>query len=104
MTAATPPLFWQFKTLTAKETAPRWIRHTLPVAAPSTAVPKGTPPDVVAVLKMAAKAAAEDPAFREALGKLSLGLSYADADAFRSAVQQDHAFFKQLIPKIGLRA
>ena len=68
------------------------------------AVPKGTPPDVVAVLKVAAKAAAEDPAFREALGKLSLGFSYADADAFRSAVQQDHAFFKQLIPKLGLRA
>ena len=53
---------------------------------------------------VAAKAAAEDPAFREALGKLSLGFLYADADAFRNAVQQDHAFFKQLIPKIGLRA
>ncbi len=46
--------------------------------------------------------AAEDPAFREARGKLSLGFFYADADAFRSVVQQDHAFFKQLIPKIGL--
>ena len=75
------------------------------------AVPKGTPPAVVAVLKVAAKAAAEDPAFREALGKLSLGLAHADAnadahahaDAFRSAVQQDHSFFKQLIPKMGLR-
>ena len=39
-----------------------------------------------------------------ASGKLSLGLCYAYADAFRSALQQDHAFFKQLIPKIGLRA
>lgn len=67
-------------------------------------MPKGTPPEAVAVLKVAAKAAAEDPAFREALGKLSLGFSYADADAFRNAVQQDQAFFKQLIPKIGLRA
>lgn len=67
------------------------------------AVPKGTPLEVVAVLKVAAKAAGEDPAFRDALGKLNLGFSYADADAFRIAVQQDHAFFKVLIPKIGLR-
>lgn len=68
------------------------------------AVPKGTPPEVVAVLKTATSAAAHDPAFQAALAKLSLGFSYADADAFRAAVQQDHAFFKQLIPKIGLRS
>jgi hypothetical protein len=32
--APTPPLFWQFETLVAKSTVPRWIRQTLPETAP----------------------------------------------------------------------
>ena len=68
------------------------------------AAPKGTPPEVVAILKAATRKAAEEPSFKESLDKLNLGYAYADADDFRAAMQKDSDMFKQLIAKLGLKA
>ena len=68
------------------------------------AVPKGTPPDVIAVLRAATRKAAEEPSFRESLDKLNLGYAYADADAFRAVMQRDHESFRVLIAKLGIKA
>ena len=68
------------------------------------AAPKATPPEVVAILKAATRKAAEEPSFIESLDKLNLGYAYADADAFRAAMQKDSDMFKQLIAKLGLKA
>jgi tripartite-type tricarboxylate transporter receptor subunit TctC len=68
------------------------------------AAPKGTPPEVLAALKTATRKAAEEPSFKESLEKLNLGYAYADADAFRLAMQKDSDMFKQLIVKLGLKA
>jgi tripartite-type tricarboxylate transporter receptor subunit TctC len=68
------------------------------------AAPKGTPPEVLAVLKAATKKAAEEPSFKESLEKLNLGYAYADADAFKAVMQKDSDMFKQLIVKLGLKA
>lgn len=67
------------------------------------AAPKGTPPEVVAALKTAARKVADDPAFKEALDKVNLGFAYADGDAFHTAMQKDSDAFKALIGKLGLK-
>lgn len=68
------------------------------------AAPKGTPPEVMAILRAATRKAAEEPSLKESLDKLNLGYAYADADAFRAAMQMDSDMFKQLVSKLGLKA
>jgi len=68
------------------------------------AAPKGTPPEIIAILKAATKKAAEEPSLKESLEKMNLGFAYADADAFRVVMQKDSDMFKQLITKLGLKA
>jgi tripartite-type tricarboxylate transporter receptor subunit TctC len=68
------------------------------------AAPKGTPPEVLNVLRAATRKAAEEPSFRESLDKQNLGYAYADADAFRTVMQRDHEVFRQLIAKLGIKA
>ena len=68
------------------------------------AAPKGTPPEVMAILRAATRKAVEEPSLKESLDKLNLGYAYADADAFRAAMQKDSDMFKQLIAKLGLKA
>jgi tripartite-type tricarboxylate transporter receptor subunit TctC len=68
------------------------------------AAAKGTPPEVISVLKVATARAAEDPAFRQSLEKMNLGYAYADADTFRNVMQRDNDSFKQLISKLGIKA
>jgi len=67
------------------------------------AVPKGTPPEIVAALRAATAKTAQEPAFREALQKQNMGYAYADGDAFYSVMARDHAFYKALIQKLGLK-
>jgi tripartite-type tricarboxylate transporter receptor subunit TctC len=67
------------------------------------AVPRNTPPEVVAVLRSAAAKTAAEPSLREMLDKQNLGYAYADQDEFRNAMARDDAFFKALIAKVGLR-
>jgi tripartite-type tricarboxylate transporter receptor subunit TctC len=68
------------------------------------AAPKGTPPEVMAILRAATRKAAEEHSLKDSLDKLNLGYAYADADAFRAAMQMDSDMFKQLIAKLGLKA
>ncbi|WP_454732905.1 MULTISPECIES: tripartite tricarboxylate transporter substrate binding protein [Cupriavidus] len=65
-------------------------------------VPRGTPPEVVAVLRTAAARTAAEPALRETMDKQNLGFAYADQDEFRNAMAKDNAYFKSLIAKVGL--
>ena len=67
------------------------------------AAPKGTPPEVIEILKVAAEKTARDPAFIESLQKLNLGYSYADNTAFKAQMVSDSDFYKKLIAKIGLK-
>ena len=58
----------------------------------------------VDVLRVATRKAAADPALPEALEKLNLGFSYLDAPEFGAAMKRDHEFFKDLVPKLGIRS
>jgi tripartite-type tricarboxylate transporter receptor subunit TctC len=65
-------------------------------------VPAKTPKPVLDVLRAAAKKATDEPAFRDALGKMNLTFAYLDADAFGAAMQKDETFFAALIKQLGL--
>jgi tripartite-type tricarboxylate transporter receptor subunit TctC len=65
-------------------------------------VAKGTPQDVVDVLRAATQKTAAEPSLHEAMDKLNLGYAYADAAAFKQVVARDHETFKVLIPKLNL--
>ncbi|GAA6121382.1 tripartite tricarboxylate transporter substrate binding protein [Acidovorax sp. FG27] len=67
------------------------------------AVPKATPPDVVATLGTVAAKTADDAAFREVLAKANLGWAYADAAAFQQQIDKDRAFYAELVPRLGLQ-
>ncbi|RYE59711.1 MAG: tripartite tricarboxylate transporter substrate binding protein [Hyphomicrobiales bacterium] len=67
------------------------------------AAPRGTPKAIIDVLRVTARKASEDPAFKEGLGKLNLGFAYLDAPAFAEAMQRDHEYFGQLIQKNGIK-
>ena len=80
----------------------------LAVAARSTAtisggVPKNTPPEVVAVLRTATAQIVQEPSLREALEKQNMGYAYADGPAFAAVMAKDHAFYRGLIQKLGLK-
>lgn len=64
--------------------------------------PKGTPPEVISVLRTAAAKTAAEPALREMMDKQNLGFAYADQDEFRAAIAKDDAYFKALIARLGL--
>nr|WP_232533063.1 MULTISPECIES: tripartite tricarboxylate transporter substrate binding protein [Ramlibacter] len=67
------------------------------------AVPKGTPADVVAVLRTATAKTAQEQSLREALDKQNMGYAYADGPAFAAVMAKDHAFYRALIQKLGLK-
>jgi tripartite-type tricarboxylate transporter receptor subunit TctC len=67
------------------------------------AVAKATPPDVVTALRAMTAKAAQEKSLTEALDKQNMGYAYADGDAFYAAMAKDHAFYKQLIAKLGLK-
>ena len=67
------------------------------------AAPKGTPPEVIAILAEATRKAADEPVIKEALDRLSMGQAYADGEAFRAAMKQDNEVFRQLVVKLGLK-
>ncbi|MBF9266779.1 Bug family tripartite tricarboxylate transporter substrate binding protein [Paracidovorax cattleyae] len=67
------------------------------------AVPKATPPDIVATLGTVAAKTADDAAFREVLAKSNLGWAYTDAAAFQKVIDKDRAFYAELVPRLGLQ-
>ncbi len=66
------------------------------------AVPKATPPEIVAQLSDVARKAAEDAGFRDTLTKASLGWAYADAAAFQAVIDKDRAFYAALVPRLEM--
>ena len=66
------------------------------------AVPKATPPEIVAQLSEVTRKAAEDAGFRDTLTKASLGWAYADAAAFQAVIDKDRAFYAALVPKLEM--
>lgn len=67
------------------------------------AVHKATPPDIVAILRAATAKTADEPSLREALDKQNMGYAYAEGDAFAAVMAKDHAFYRGLINKLGLK-
>ncbi len=64
------------------------------------AVPKGTPADVVEVLKVAAQKAAAEASFKDTLAKANLGEAYLDATAFKASIESDRESFKMVLSKL----
>lgn len=67
------------------------------------AAPKGTPPEVLAVLADATRKIAAEASLKEALDRLSMGQAYADAEAFRAMMKAQNDYFKQLVPKLNIK-
>jgi tripartite-type tricarboxylate transporter receptor subunit TctC len=67
------------------------------------AAPKGTPPDVLAVLSAAASKTANEPAVREALDKMNLGFSFADGATFKGDIALEGQYFKQLTSQLNFK-
>lgn len=67
------------------------------------AAPKGTPPEVLQVLREMAEQTAKDPAFIATLQKLNLGYAYADDSEFGAQWKSDSTYFKSLISKLNLK-
>ena len=65
--------------------------------------PKGTPKEVIDVLKDVAQKTMNEPAMREAMDKLALGYAYGDETAFKATMARDNDNFKALIPKLNLK-
>lgn len=67
------------------------------------AVPKNTPPEIVNALRAATAQIVQEPSLREALDKQNMGYAYADGEAFGAVMARDHAFYRGLIQKLGLK-
>jgi len=66
-------------------------------------VPKNTPQDIVDTLSVAAKATAEEPAFQDALNKLNLNYAWLEGAAFQQQINEQQAYFAELLSKLGLK-
>lgn len=67
------------------------------------AAPKGTPPEVLAVLADATRKVAAEPSLKETLDRLSMGQAYLEAEAFRAKMKTQNDFFKQLVPRLNIK-
>ena len=64
---------------------------------------QGHAAEVVAILRAATAKIAKEQSLRDALDKQNMGYAYADGDAFGAVMAKDHAFYKTLIAKLGLK-
>jgi len=64
-------------------------------------VPAGTPEPVIAKLREAARAAADDATFKAALAKVETPIQYLDAPQFRAFWDADLAKMSDVVKKIG---
>lgn len=67
------------------------------------AVPKNTPPEIVAALRAATARTVQEQSLRDALEKQNMGYAYAEGPAFAAVMAKDHAFYRGLIQKLGLK-
>lgn len=64
-------------------------------------VPAGTPEPVVARLRESAKAAANDPSFRESLARVDTPIQYLDQPQFKAFWDTDAKMLADVVKKIG---
>ena len=64
-------------------------------------VPAGTPPEVIAKLRDAARQAVADPAFQNALAKVDTPIQYLDQPQFREFWDKDAKKLADVVQKIG---
>ncbi|MNT81836.1 Tripartite tricarboxylate transporter family receptor [compost metagenome] len=66
--------------------------------------PKGTPPEVIAVLKTAIAKSVQEPVMRQTLEKLHFSTdTYADDVTLQAAMVKESAQFKQLATRIAVK-
>ncbi|EHL99515.1 hypothetical protein HMPREF9946_03277 [Acetobacteraceae bacterium AT-5844] len=65
-------------------------------------VQKRVPQDVVDILRTAARATANEQSFKDTLKKLNLNWAYLDGPEFAPQVEQQNAFFGELMKRVGL--
>lgn len=58
---------------------------------------------MLATLRAATGKIAQEPQLHEAMERLNLGASYADAPAFHAWMERDNAYFKTLMSKLNLK-
>jgi tripartite-type tricarboxylate transporter receptor subunit TctC len=63
--------------------------------------PKGTPAPAIKALREGIKQAVDDPAFKNAMEKIQVPISYKDADEFRTWYEADAVRLAQVIKRIG---
>lgn len=66
--------------------------------------PKGTPPEIVALLKNVTAKAMNEPVLKDTMEKQNMGTSWADEAQFRAAMTRDNVYFKQLMAKLNIKA
>ncbi|MBX2838195.1 MAG: tripartite tricarboxylate transporter substrate binding protein [Gammaproteobacteria bacterium] len=66
------------------------------------AAPAGTPDDVVAKLQAAAEAAVASDTFKEAAGNIGFSTAYLNAADFGALIEEDDAFYGNLLQELGL--
>jgi tripartite-type tricarboxylate transporter receptor subunit TctC len=67
-------------------------------------VAKGTPQEHIAALTVVAQKTMVETAMKEMMTKLNLGYAWGDAAAFQATLVRDHAAFKAVIQRLGLKA
>ncbi|WP_066337637.1 Bug family tripartite tricarboxylate transporter substrate binding protein [Azohydromonas lata] len=65
-------------------------------------VPLGTPPEVVAVLRETTRKAVAEPAFKDAMAKTNLIVSYMDGEPFKAFMADQSAYFKKLLTTVTI--
>lgn len=65
-------------------------------------VPRATPAPVVARIAEIARATSAEASFRDAMGRASLGLAFADGPAFEADVARDKETFARLVRTLGI--
>ncbi|WP_298924742.1 tripartite tricarboxylate transporter substrate binding protein [uncultured Ramlibacter sp.] len=66
--------------------------------------PKGTPAEIVNLLKTVTAKAMQEPVLKDTMEKQNLGVSFADETQFRAAMAKDNVYFKQLMTKLNIKA
>lgn len=66
--------------------------------------PKGTPPEIVALLKTVTAKAMNEAVLKDTMDKQNMGVSWADEAQFRTAMGRDNVYFKQLMTKLNIKS
>lgn len=66
--------------------------------------PKGTPPEIVALLKTVTAKAMNEAVLKDTMDKQNMGVSWADEAQFRAAMGRDNLYFKQLMAKLNIKS